>query len=129
MFFIQSKILLHSPLLQIETRQKLAKAHQFDNQLTESSNRVLDIYLKEVDIIPKICDKLYAMGRTIEFKQGRLKQLIKVIERKKVQMAETNWNRNQRSRLKNYVRHNENKQQAIQKETMKKSNQEGKKDY
>ena len=61
--------------------------------------------------------------------RGDWKKLIKVIERRKVQMAETNWNRNQRSRLKNYVRHNENKQQAIQKETMKKSNQEGKRDY
>ena len=29
------------------------------------------MYLKEVDTIPKICDKVYAMGRSIGFKFGK----------------------------------------------------------
>ena len=29
------------------------------------------IYLTEVDTIPEICDKVYAMGRTIGFKLGK----------------------------------------------------------
>ena len=64
-------ILTHSSLLQIESREKLPKAN-FDNQLKESANRVLDIYLKEVDTIPGICDKIYAIGRAIVFKLGKL---------------------------------------------------------
>ena len=40
--------------------------------MKESANRVLDIYLKEVDTIPEICDKVYAMGRAIGFKLGKL---------------------------------------------------------
>ena len=32
----------------------------------------MDIYLKEVDTIPEICDKVYAMGRAIGFKLGKL---------------------------------------------------------
>ena len=64
MFIIQLENVTHSLLLQIELIDKLPKA-KFDNQLTESANRVLDIYLKEVDTIPEICDKVYAMGRAI----------------------------------------------------------------
>ena len=64
-------ILTHSSLLQIEPREKLPKA-DFDNQLKESANRVLGIYLKEVDTIPGICDKIYAIGRAIVFKLGKL---------------------------------------------------------
>ena len=71
MFIIQLENLTHSSLLQIEPRKKLPKA-KFDNQLKESANRVLDIYLKEVDTIPEICDKVYAMGRAIGFKLGKL---------------------------------------------------------
>ena len=40
--------------------------------MKESANRVLDIYLKEVDTIPEICDKVYAMGRATGFKLGKL---------------------------------------------------------
>ena len=32
----------------------------------------MDIYLKEVDTIPEICDKAYAMGRAIGFKLDKL---------------------------------------------------------
>ena len=51
MFIIQLENLIHSSLLQIEPKEKFPKA-KFDNQLKESANRVLDIYLKEVDTIP-----------------------------------------------------------------------------
>ena len=42
MFIIQLENLTHSLLLQIELVEKLPEA-KFDNQLTESANRVLDI--------------------------------------------------------------------------------------
>ena len=71
MFITQLENLTHSSLFQIEPREKLPKA-RFDNQSKESANRVLDIYLKELDIIPEICDKVYAMGRAIGFKLGKL---------------------------------------------------------
>ena len=64
MFITQLENLTHSSLLQIEPREKLPKA-RFDNQLK-------DIYLKEVDPIPEICDKVYPMGRAIGFKLGKL---------------------------------------------------------
>ena len=32
----------------------------------------MDIYLKEVDTIPEIYDKVYVMGRAIGFKLGKL---------------------------------------------------------
>ena len=63
--------LTHSSLLQIQPREKLPKA-RFDNQLKESANQVLEIYLKEVDTIPEICYKVYATGRAIGFKLGKL---------------------------------------------------------
>ena len=71
MFIIQLENFTHSSLLQIEPREKLPKA-RFDNQLKESANRVLDIYQKEVDTIPEMCDKVYPMGRAIGFKMGKL---------------------------------------------------------
>ena len=55
----------------MEPREELPKA-RFDNQLKESANRILDIYLKEVDTIQDICDKVYAMGKAIGFKLRKL---------------------------------------------------------
>ena len=55
----------------MELREKLPKA-RFNNQLKESANRILDIYLKEIDTISEICDKVYAEGRAIGFKLGKL---------------------------------------------------------
>ena len=71
MFIIQLENLTHSLLLQIELIEKLPN----DNQLMESANRVLDIYLKEVDTIPEICDKVYAMVRAIGL--GKLVESVK----------------------------------------------------
>ena len=71
MFITQLDNLAHSSLLQMESREKLPKA-RFNNYLKESENRILDMYLKEVDIIPGISDKVYAMGRAIGFKLEKL---------------------------------------------------------
>ena len=71
MFIIQLENLTYSSLLQIEPRKKLSKV-KFDNQSMESANWVLDIYLKKVDTIPEICDKVHAMGRVTGFKLGKL---------------------------------------------------------
>ena len=71
MFSMQLENLTHSLLLQIEPREKLRKA-RFDNHVKESANQILDIYLKEVDTTPEICDKVYAMGTAIGFKLGKL---------------------------------------------------------
>ena len=40
--------------------------------MKESASRILDIYLKDADTIPEICDNVYAMGRAIGFKLGKL---------------------------------------------------------
>ena len=64
MFITQLENLTHSSLLQIESREKLSKA-RFDNQLKESEDRLLHIYLKDVETIPEMCGKVYAMGRAI----------------------------------------------------------------
>ena len=61
----------HSSLIQIDPREKLPKV-KLDNQLKESAKQILSIYLKEVDTIPEICDKVYAMGRAIGIKLGKL---------------------------------------------------------
>ena len=71
MFITQFKNLTSSPLLQMKPREKLPKG-RINNQLKESANRILDIYLKEVDTIPEICDKACAMKRVIGFKLGKL---------------------------------------------------------
>ena len=64
MFITQLESLTHSSLLQIESREKLSRA-RFDNQLKESEDRLLHMYLKDVETIPEICAKVYAMGRAI----------------------------------------------------------------
>ena len=70
-FINQLENLTHSSLIQIDPREKLPKA-KLDNQLKESAKRILSVYLKEVDTIPEICDKVYAMGRAIGIKLGKL---------------------------------------------------------
>ena len=45
---------------------------KLDNQLKESAKQIFSIYLKEVDTIPEICDKVYAMGRATGIKLGML---------------------------------------------------------
>ena len=71
MFITLLESLIHSLLLQMEPNEKLLKA-RFDNQLKESAKRMLDIYLKEVEAIPEICETVYAMGRAIDFQVEKL---------------------------------------------------------
>ena len=71
MFITHLENLIHSSVLQIEPREKLLR-DRFDNQLKESANQVLDIYLKEVDTIPKICHNVYAMGKVTGFNLHKL---------------------------------------------------------
>ena len=85
----------------MEPREKLPKA-RFNNQLKESANRILDIYLNEVDTIPDICDKVYAMGKTIGFKLGKLVKGDQGDRKKK--NANGGNIRERKRKLKNYVR-------------------------
>ena len=71
MFITLLESLIHSLLLQMEPNEKLLKA-RFDNQLKESAKRMLDIYLKEVEAIPEICETVYAMERAIDFQVEKL---------------------------------------------------------
>ena len=43
---------------------------KLDNQTCHSGNKILALYLRDVDTIPEICDKVYAMGRAIASKLG-----------------------------------------------------------
>ena len=72
----------HLSLLQMEPREQLPKG-RFKNQLKESANLILDIYLEEVDTIPEMCDKVYAMGRAIGFKLGKLVEGVQGDRKKK----------------------------------------------
>ena len=65
-----------------------------------SANRVLNIYLKEVDTIPEICDKVYAMRRPIGFKLGKLVESDKDERKKK---SANGGNRRER-KLKNEIK-------------------------
>ena len=82
MLTIHLENLTHSSLLQIEPKEKLPKV-KYNNQLKESANRLLDIYLQEVGTIPEICDEVYAMGTAIGFKLGKLVESDKGERKKK----------------------------------------------
>ena len=56
-------------LLNLERRDKLPKVTLTD-QLKISANKLLSIYLINVDTKPEITDKLYAMGKAIGHKLG-----------------------------------------------------------
>ena len=92
MFITQLENLVHSSLLQMESREKLRKV-RFDNQLKESANRILDIYLKEADTNPEICDKVYAMEKAIGFKLGKFVEDDQRDRKKKSARGESDGNR------------------------------------
>ena len=92
MFITQLENLIHSSLLQMESREKLRKV-RFDNQLKESANRILDIYLKEADTNPEICDKVYAMEKAIGFKLGKFVEDDQRDRQKKSAIGESDGNR------------------------------------
>ena len=59
----------HCSLLHLEPREKLPKV-KLAKATEGSANRVLERYLIDVNNIPKIIDKVYAMGKAIAFKLG-----------------------------------------------------------
>ena len=63
------KNMTYSTMLEMELHMKLPKV-KLDNQTCHSANKILALYLRDVDTIPEICDKVYAMGRAIASKLG-----------------------------------------------------------
>ena len=92
MFITQLENLTKSSLLQMEPIEKLPK-DRFDDQLKESANQILDMYLKEADTITEICDKVYAMGRAIGFKLGKLVEGNESDRKKKSASGRNRWER------------------------------------
>ena len=50
-------------------RMKIPKV-KLDNQTCHSGNKIVALYSRDVDTIPEICDKVYAIGRAIASKLG-----------------------------------------------------------
>ena len=69
LFIAELENMAHSAMLEMEPRMKLPKV-KLDNQTCHSGNKILALYLRDVDTIPEICDKGYAMGRAIASKLG-----------------------------------------------------------
>ena len=56
-------------MLEMEPHMKLSKV-KLDNQTCHSGNKILALYLRDVNTIPELCDKVYTMGRAIASKLG-----------------------------------------------------------
>ena len=69
LFIAELENMTHSTMLEMEPLMKLPKV-KLDNQTCHSGNKILALYLRDVDTIPEICDKVYAMGRAIASKLG-----------------------------------------------------------
>ena len=69
LFIKQLKSLKCSTMFEIEPREKLSKL-KMPTELQESADRILDQHMHDVDTIPEITDKVYAMGRAVERKKG-----------------------------------------------------------
>ena len=69
--YFQSELenLNHSTLLHMEPREKLLKVTMSD-EIQETANKILRLYLPSVDTIPEITDIVYAMGKTIGYGTG-----------------------------------------------------------
>ena len=63
-FQIQIEFMDHCSLLQLEPREKLPKVN-LTRETEGSLNRILGRYLIDVNTIPEITDKVYAMGKAI----------------------------------------------------------------
>ena len=68
-FQIQIEAMDHCSLLQLEPHEKLPKM-KLTKEIEGCVKIVLDQYLIDVNIIPEITDKVYAMGKAITFKLG-----------------------------------------------------------
>ena len=100
----------------MEPREKLPKA-RINNQLKESANGTLDIYLKEVDNIPEICDKVYAMSIAIGLKLGKLLEDDQGDRKKKSANGGNRRGRKSKKEIKEFVMssdRSENKQRATE---------------
>ena len=69
LFIAELENMAHFTMLEMEPRMKLSKV-KLDNQTCHSGNKILVLYLRYVDTIPEMCDKVYAMGRAIASKLG-----------------------------------------------------------
>ena len=69
LFMAELENMTHSTMLEMEPRMKLPKV-KLDNQTRHSGNKILALYLRDVDTIPEICDKVYAIRRAIASKLG-----------------------------------------------------------
>ena len=56
-------------MLEMHPREKLLKV-KLTPDTEESANKILDEYLHGDENIPKITDKVFAMGKTIAIKSG-----------------------------------------------------------
>ena len=83
----------------MEPKEKLPKV-TINNQLKKSTNGILDIYLKKVDTIPEICDKVYAMGRATGFKLGKFAEGHQGDRTKKSVNGENRWERKLKKAIK-----------------------------
>ena len=59
----------HSTMTEMEPREKLRKT-KVPIELQEKADSILGHYLRGVDTIPEITDKVYAMGKAVEIKMG-----------------------------------------------------------
>ena len=58
----------HSTMIEVERTERLRKVKVL-TELQEKADSIYG-YLREVDTIPEITDKVYAMGRAVEIKMG-----------------------------------------------------------
>ena len=64
LFIAELENMTHSVMLEMEPRTKLPKV-KLDNQTCHSGNKILALYLRDVDTIPEIYNKVYTMRRVI----------------------------------------------------------------
>ena len=88
LFIAELENMTHSTMLEMEPHMKLPKV-KLDNQTCHSGNKILALYLRDVDTIPEICDKVYAMGRAIASKFGEHVDKEQPGKRREMQQEET----------------------------------------
>ena len=95
LFIQELKSLKRSTMFEIEPREKLSKL-KMPTELQESADRILDQHMHEVDTIPEITDKVYAMGRAMGRAIERKKGIVQKEKKDKVKRKPTNGNRRER---------------------------------
>ena len=100
LFIDELENLTHSTMLDMEPHMKLPKV-KLDNQTCHSGNKILALYLRDVDTIPELCDKVNAISRAIASKLGACVNKEQPGKRREMQKEETIENVSLRKRLKN----------------------------